>query len=67
MGESISFELPKKEARLLVKIVLLYLPHESLNLHFFLLDQIVERHLHPHEHGVNVSPSFLNSHVLLTI
>lgn len=60
-------QLLLKEFSLLVKVIFLDFLHELLNLSFFVLDHIVERYLHPHEHSVSVSIFFLNPHIFFAI
>lgn len=67
MRKSILFQFPQQQLRLLVEIVHLKLLHEGLNLQLFSFDQIVQRHLHPHEHSVHVSSLLLDSKVLFPV
>lgn len=52
---------------LLVKVIGKNFFHKGLNFLFFGLNHIIERHLHPHEHCVDVSALFLNSKVLFSV
>lgn len=51
----------------MVEVILLQLLHKGLNLNLLILDEIVEGHLHPHEHSVGIAALLLHSEILLAV
>lgn len=51
----------------MVEVILLQLLHKCLDLCLLILDEIVEGHLHPHEHSVGVSALLLHSKIFLAV
>lgn len=67
MAKPVSLQLSKQQFGLLVKVILLQLLHEALYLDLLLLNQVIQRHLHPHEHSVHISSFLLHSQILLPV